>query len=152
MPRPSSPGFPVKLLNYMSARRPVVAAAGSAKCVTDGVNGTATARTTFTIGGVNDAPVAIGIGFTMNEDDVLNGNLGFLPLDVDNSGNELTFMIPLTPGSLPENGDVTLQPNGNFVYTPDPDFFGVDQFTYTVSDGNGGTDTATVTVTVNGIL
>jgi glycosyltransferase involved in cell wall biosynthesis len=39
VPRPSSPGFPVKLLNYMSARRPVVAAAGSAKCVTDGVNG-----------------------------------------------------------------------------------------------------------------
>jgi len=39
VPRPSSPGFPVKLLNYMSARRPAVAAAGSAKCLTDGVSG-----------------------------------------------------------------------------------------------------------------
>jgi hypothetical protein len=34
-------------------------------------------------------------------------------------------------------------------YTPtDPYFVGVDEFTYTVSDGNGGFDTATVTVTV----
>lgn len=39
VPRPNSPGFPVKLLNYMSARLPVVSAAGSAKCLTDGVNG-----------------------------------------------------------------------------------------------------------------
>jgi hypothetical protein len=33
-------------------------------------------------------------------------------------------------------------------YVPDPNFFGEDSFTYSISDGNGGTDTATVTVTV----
>jgi hypothetical protein len=33
-------------------------------------------------------------------------------------------------------------------YIPDPDFHGTDRFTYTVSDGRGGTDTAIVTVTV----
>ena len=33
-------------------------------------------------------------------------------------------------------------------YTPNPNYFGPDSFTYTVSDGNGGQDTATVTVNV----
>ena len=40
------------------------------------------------------------------------------------------------------NGD------GTVTYTPDADFHGIDTFTYTISDGNGGTDTATVIVTV----
>ena len=44
---------------------------------------------------------------------------------------------------MPINAD------GTVTYTPDPDFHGIDSFTYTVSDGNGGTDTATVTVTVD---
>ncbi|MGH6931944.1 MAG: tandem-95 repeat protein, partial [Dongiaceae bacterium] len=34
-------------------------------------------------------------------------------------------------------------------YTPDPNFNGTDTITYTISDGNGGTDAAVVTVTVN---
>ena len=31
-------------------------------------------------------------------------------------------------------------------YTPRPDFIGTDTFTYTISDGNGGTDTRHRTV------
>ena len=36
-------------------------------------------------------------------------------------------------------------------YTPNLNFFGADSFTYTVSDGNGGTDTATVSVAVTNV-
>ena len=36
-------------------------------------------------------------------------------------------------------------------YQPDPDYYGPDQFTYTVDDGRGGTHTATVYITVEGI-
>jgi glycosyltransferase involved in cell wall biosynthesis len=39
VPRASAPGFPVKLLNYMAARKPAVAAAGSAKNLTHDENG-----------------------------------------------------------------------------------------------------------------
>ena len=39
--------------------------------------------------------------------------------------------------------------DGQLVYTPNEGFSGEDSFTYVVSDGNGGTDTATVTITVN---
>jgi hypothetical protein len=33
-------------------------------------------------------------------------------------------------------------------YRPKRNFFGSDRFTYTVTDGYGGTDTATVSVTI----
>jgi hypothetical protein len=46
------------------------------------------------------------------------------------------------------NGSVTIVNNaGAVLYTPNPNFFGTDSFTYTVTDG-GGNSAATVTVTV----
>ncbi len=47
------------------------------------------------------------------------------------------------PGALQVNAD------GSFAYTPAPDFFGADTFTYTISDNNGGTATATATINVD---
>ena len=49
------------------------------------------------------------------------------------------------------NGSVS-QSGSNLVYTPNFGFLGNDSFTYTISDGNGGTDTANVTVTVNAVV
>ena len=40
-------------------------------------------------------------------------------------------------------------PDQTVVYTPAANFYGSDSFSYTLSDGHGGTATATVTVTVN---
>ena len=48
------------------------------------------------------------------------------------------------------NGTVALV-NGNVVFTPTKDFNGTGSFTYTVSDGHGGTSTATVTVGVTAV-
>jgi hypothetical protein len=47
------------------------------------------------------------------------------------------------------NGDVEIIDDQHVGYSPDPGFNGIDNFTYTVSDGNGGTDTANVYVTVS---
>ena len=43
---------------------------------------------------------------------------------------------------------MTLQPNGDFVYTPAAGFIGTDTFDYDVIDPSGASDTATVTLTV----
>ena len=48
--------------------------------------------------------------------------------------------------SEPAHGRIVL--GNSLTYIPDPDFHGIDSFTYTISDGNGGTDTATVSLTV----
>ena len=51
--------------------------------------------------------------------------------------------------TTPGDGTATINANGTVRYTPDAGFVGTDTFDYTVSDGNGGSDTGTVTVTVN---
>lgn len=52
----------------------------------------------------------------------------------------------------PAHGTVGLDTSGRIVYQPDVAWSGVDTFTYTIDDGNGGSDTGTVTVTVaNGV-
>ncbi len=70
--------------------------------------------------------------------------LAALGNDGDPDGDPLG-VAAVTQGA---NGTVAVNPDGTLLYTPDPGFTGADSFTYTVSDGNGGTDTASVTLYV----
>ncbi|PVV15466.1 MAG: hypothetical protein B6D82_03645 [gamma proteobacterium symbiont of Ctena orbiculata] len=100
----------------------------------------------MTVGAVNDAPVAADDTIGTDEDTPVTVDV--LPNDSDPDGDTLT-VTSVTQGT---NGAVTIDPvSGNPVYTPNPDFNGTDTFTYTIDDGNGGTDTASVTVTVNAV-
>ncbi|WP_428842131.1 Hint domain-containing protein [Planktotalea frisia] len=65
--------------------------------------------------------------------------------DTDPEGDPLTITAATAP-----NGTVTIAPDGSSVtYTPDAGFEDdVDTITYTISDGNGGTDTTTIQVLV----
>ncbi len=55
----------------------------------------------------------------------------------------------LTVDSVTQGTDGFVTTNGqNVTYSPALGFNGIDNFTYTISDGNGGTDTANVRVTV----
>ncbi len=60
------------------------------------------------------------------------------------TGDILTVTSLGTPGAgtAVDNGD------GTVTYTPNAGYVGLDSFTYTVSDGNGGEDTATATITI----
>ncbi|NLF69868.1 MAG: cadherin-like domain-containing protein, partial [Candidatus Anammoximicrobium sp.] len=49
----------------------------------------------------------------------------------------------------PGHGTVELNGDGNVTYAPAAEFFGLDQFTYTIQDLLGGSSTATVSVRVN---
>jgi len=64
--------------------------------------------------------------------------------DADNS-DTLSLLNIITD---PAHGTVVIAGN-EVTYTPDSNFEGVDQFTYTVSDGQGHTDTATVNIVVS---
>ena len=46
-------------------------------------------------------------------------------------------------------GTLIVNPDGSFTYLPAPDFIGDDTFTYTISDGNGGSATGTATINVD---
>ncbi len=70
---------------------------------------------------------------------------GVLSNDFYSGEGTLSAMLVSGAGS----GNVSLNPNGAFVYTPNTGFSGTDSFTYQASDGTDVSNTATVTITVN---
>ena len=113
----------------------------------DGNGGTNTATANITISSVNDAPVANDDIFNTDEDVVLTGSV--LGNDSDIDGDILS--VNTIPVIDPVNGNVQLNTDGTFTYMPGPNFIGTDSFTYQVSDGNGGTNTATVSITISSV-
>ncbi|MFL6195457.1 MAG: Ig-like domain-containing protein, partial [Thermoanaerobaculia bacterium] len=113
--------------------------------VSDGNGGSATATVTITVTSVNDAPVANADSATVAEDG--NVNVAVLANDTDLDGDTLT-VSSVTQGA---HGTVSINPDKTVKYTPAANYNGSDSFTYTVSDGNGGSATASVAVTVSSV-
>jgi hypothetical protein len=66
--------------------------------------------------------------------------------DSDPEGDTLTIIAVGTPG----RGTASITGSGTTVlYAPTNGLCGADSFTYTISDGHGGTDSATITITVS---
>lgn len=62
-------------------------------------------------------------------------------------GDDLTFA--LAAGSEAQNGVLEFNPDGSFIYTPNPEFFGTDSVTYVATQSTtGDTDTAMLTVNI----
>ncbi len=113
--------------------------------ISDGKGGTSSATVTVGVGS-NAAPVAGDDAYSINEDAVLTvAAPGVQSNDTDANGDALT--VSLVSGV--SHGSLTLNANGSFTYTPSANYFGADSFSYAVSDGRGGTDTAVVALTVN---
>ncbi len=79
---------------------------------------------------VNDPPVAEDDEYTVLEDEVVVRNV--LDNDTDPDGDILT--VTTTPVADPVNGQLILNPDGTFTYTPAKDFSGEAFFTYEVCD------------------
>jgi len=115
--------------------------------VSDGQGGTSTATVNLTVTPVNDPPVAVADAATTLEDTPISFTPGtLLANDTDVDGNPLT----ITSVQAAVNGTVAIVA-GNVVFTPAANYNGPASFTYTISDGQGGTSTATVNLTVTGV-
>ncbi|MEV4640628.1 Ig-like domain-containing protein [Actinoplanes sp. NPDC049548] len=117
----------------------VVATVGSATidttlALTDNAPATSTVN-------VNTFPVAADDTVTVGDN--RTSTVSVLGNDTDPDGDPLT----VTGAGQGTNGTVALV-GGVLSYTPATSFTGSDSFTYTVSDGRGGTDPATVNLTV----
>lgn len=105
-----------------------------------------TATVTINVVPANQAPVAHGDAYTVNEDTRLTvAAPGVLANDTDPEGDLLRAYLV----SGPSHGNLSLAPDGSFVYDPAPDYYGPDSFTYRCSDGLSYSNTATVSITVN---
>jgi VCBS repeat-containing protein len=96
----------------------------------------------ITVNSVNDLPDAQDDVAETNEDIPITIYVLANDLDVD---SDILTILTVTQTL---HGAVTINPDNTLTYSPSLNFNGSDSFTYTVDDGNGGTDIATVTLTV----
>ncbi len=108
--------------------------------LSDGHGGTATATVAVTVNAMNHPPIARSDAYIVPATPA-PFSLAVLANDSDLDGDTLA-VLSLTGGA---NGSVTT--DGTLVfYTPGSGFADFDTFTYTVSDGRGGTTSATVRI------
>ena len=102
---------------------------------------------TISIDSDNDPPHADDDSLTIAED-AAAAAVNVLAGDTDPEDDDLTITA-VTQGA---KGSVVITGGGTGVtYEPDANANGADTFTYTVSDGNGGTDTGLVHVTITAV-
>ncbi|SPH21255.1 Bifunctional hemolysin/adenylate cyclase [Ascidiaceihabitans donghaensis] len=114
--------------------------------ISDGNGGTDTAEHTITVTPVNDDPVAVDDVETTDED--VSVVVDLIGNDTDVDGDPLTLgdvSVPADQGTVVDNGD------GTVTFTPAPDFNGEATITYTVEDGQGGSDEGEAVVTVGAV-
>lgn len=111
----------------------------------------------------NTPPEAIADSLTTNENQTITGNVLTNDRDIDGDNLVVTAINGNSDNigdqiTLPSGVLLTLNSNGTFNYDPNSVFGDLnpgetasDRFTYTISDNNGGSDTATVTITINGV-
>jgi autotransporter-associated beta strand protein len=90
-------------------------------------------------------PVAVNDIFATPENIPLSGNVA--------ANDQIPAGVQyVTQGvTLPTNGTLVLFGNGDFNYTPRPNFSGVDTFTYQIYDGVQTSNVATVTIYINAV-
>ena len=98
----------------------------------------------------NRPPTVVADSYTTNEDTPLTADGGtnnpngvlFNDTDVDEDSLTATLLDDVA------HGDLTLNRDGTFTYSPDADYNGPDSFTYKANDGSADSEVATVSITV----
>ena len=105
--------------------------------VSDGQGGTDIGDVAVEVVPTNEEPSASDDSLTLAED--TSDSVDVFANDTDDDGDPIAVET-LEPTA--DNGTVSCTVAGICTYTPDPNFEGFDIFTYTITDGQGGTDTA----------
>ncbi|MGB5771398.1 MAG: Ig-like domain-containing protein, partial [Crocosphaera sp.] len=100
----------------------------------------------------NEIAIATPDNYSATEDEtlIIPASLGLLNNDISPSLGTISVYEPeLITTTL--NGTITVNADGSFDYTPNPNFAGQDSFSYRVYDGVNVSSSATVTLTVANI-
>ena len=103
-----------------------------------------TAIIVFSISSINDAPTLSNATPSVNEDSSYNGYVGSNATDADGNLNPNSFAVI----DNPQNGTITMNPNGTYIYTPKPNFNGIDSVHYRVCDSTKACTSATIIINV----
>jgi VCBS repeat-containing protein len=109
----------------------------------DGNVNSNTATMSIAVNGTNDVPVCSSDTSSGVEDADQTGTVGC----TDPDGDLLTY----SKVADPTNGSVTVDADGDWTYDPDPNFNGVDAFTFRAGDGSAFSNPATMSITVTAV-
>ncbi|HYG27018.1 MAG TPA: Ig-like domain-containing protein [Caulobacteraceae bacterium] len=112
--------------------------------ITDARGAARTASVSVTVTDTNNPPNAVNDALAAQ----MNTAITFDPRvnDADPNGDLLT----VASVTAPAHGTAAVMAGSAIQYTPATGYMGADSFSYTLSDGKGGSDSATVNVTVSG--
>ena len=96
----------------------------------------------FTVNPINNVPIAYNDYYTTDEDVLLTSNVLLNDIDID----EDILTVELVDSVL--HGNLILNDDGTFEYTPFVAFSGIDSFSYVANDGEVNSEVAYVTITV----
>ena len=95
---------------------------------------------------LNDTPVALPDTAVVNEDGSVIIDVTANDTDFDGTIDPTTVVI----ATAPQNGSAVVNADGTVTYTPNADYYGPDNFSYTVKDNDGGvSNPAVVNISVN---
>jgi len=113
--------------------------------VNNGYRTSEPATVSITVTPVNDPPVAVFDSYTTFKNTKLTvGAPGVLENDYD-VDNDALAAIKVTD---PAHGEVTVNPDGGFIYTPLNNYLGPDSFTYKLNDGKVDSNPTAVSIIV----
>ena len=107
----------------------------------DGLADSNVATISITVHPVNDAPVAVAGTASGDEDNVITGQLA--ATDIESDALTYTRVANATHGNVLVNSD------GSFSYTPVLNYNGPDSFTFKANDGLADSNIATISITVH---
>ncbi|MBW3576954.1 MAG: choice-of-anchor B family protein [Actinobacteria bacterium] len=111
--------------------------------VTDEHGNSGDASVSITVAPENDAPIASNDSASTTKNTSVTVDVLANDSDIDGDTLSVTEVTNVNSGAT-----VTINEDNTLTYTPPTDFVGPDAFGYTVSDGNGGTDSAAVEMSV----
>jgi subtilisin family serine protease len=152
-------GFPLTVPSYSRPRLGVLKKAGDGRflytpklnangvdsfsyVISNGQGGASIGSVTIEITPVDDPPIAEMDNLVLDEDNVTI--IDALANDVEPDGERLS----LQDFTLPAHGALTLLPDKTFRYVPNTNYFGLDEFTCTIADEHGNTNSALVQLIV----
>lgn len=114
--------------------------------INDGFADSVPAEVTIHLAAVNDSPVAVDDGLVLKAGSAPN----IIPvLANDLTGSDTGETLTVSSVGQAAHGVVAISDDSQHItYTPAGGYMGEDNFTYTISDGSDGQDTATVFVTI----
>jgi hypothetical protein len=109
----------------------------------DGAADSGIATVAINVASVNDAPFAVNDAVTTTQNTPVVVSVLANDSDVDGGTLTIVSFTQAASGSVSNNG------NGTLTYLPGLNFTGGDAFNYTITDNQGGTNSASVSITVN---